>query len=167
LNQQLTEQRTSLRIQLEEQRNEAAKVRIYAAISDLVAAVELGKAKYREGEVFDEAFLGMESAVARWGLDLDSKELKSELFAWPTFIWSLQREAHIEALRAKNELPPFDEEGAASARLLDASTALTHAATTWPSADEETKALILSTLARKRASIAKRSGAFRAMMAGE
>jgi len=150
----LLEQRESQRQQLSEQRNEASKGRLFAAISDFSAAIAAGLNKFREGEGFDDMLVMMESAVVRIKLDATAPAFESELEEWPTLIWRLVREAHI------NHLEPVGD-GRAPDRLAGASSALLTILTRWPRADEKTRAEMLDALTTHRKSADAESEAYR------
>lgn len=161
LERQLDEQRRGLTLQLEEQRQEAAKVRVYAAVSDIIAAVELGRIKVEEGEVFEDAFVALQSAVIRWCLDSDSVQLNEELRAWPHFLWGLQKDAHMEHLWDQAGRPAIDEPKAARDRLNKASAEVSATASLWHIMSEDERSEILQIMQDSRVEISARSAAFR------
>jgi hypothetical protein len=92
----LSEQREALQLQLSEQKAEASRERQYSAISQFLAAANHGSNNYRTGEGLQDVLTQMESAVLRWGLDMDSTLFRDEARHWPTSIWQMMHAAHLQ-----------------------------------------------------------------------
>jgi hypothetical protein len=102
----LSEQREALQLQLSEQKAEASRERQYSAISQFLAAANHGSNNYRTGEGLQDVLTQMESAVLRWGLDMDSTQFRDEARHWPTSIWQMMHAAHLQhALASEGRIP--------------------------------------------------------------
>ncbi|SDK80127.1 hypothetical protein [Arthrobacter sp. ok362] len=156
-------QSKALKLELEEQREEASKARAYAAISDLVAAAELALAKYQEDDVAADSFVAMRSAASRLALDMDSLALKTELRIWANLMLSLQEEARLEYRLFVEGRPAIDDEGIAAGRLARATALFTECIGGWPASSDGQKSVILERLSTNRRAFTNQSDAFRDM----
>lgn len=143
-------QQAAMSRQLDEQRAEAAKARSYEAISGLVAAADACLNDLNASdETIERSFLSMRSAVVRWGLDMDSKDLREELHDWPLLIWQLAKNSQFERRlqethKSGTSLDPYKD-------LTRAAGNLCVGVQTWPSANPAERSKLLDILADARA----------------
>ena len=154
-------QQEALSMQLKEQRDEAAKARSYAAISDLVSGVESCVNGFAGGDDnIEGAFLSMRAAVVRWSLDLESDDLRKEIKEWPLAIWHLARLSQVDLARQESGLPnppivPFRA-------LASAAGLLTASVQNWPSSSASQQAEILNLLSSERSKVAEAKTSYEA-----
>lgn len=146
---------------LEAQAAEAARVRVYAAASDLVAGVDLGVLRYRQADAADDSFIAMRSAVARLELDLGQIAFTNELRQWPRFISSLQKDARVYRIHA-TERQDFDDNSPAESVLRRASATLNQGVVRWLQAADEDKDARLTALMDSRMAFYQEHNAVRA-----
>jgi len=104
LEHQLKEQRQSLELQLKEQRAEASKAREIAAIADILAAAATINERYAERDsVMNVLFVAFESAVVRWQIELDHKEMAHEIQDWGTLFRKLADLARWEIAETQSD----------------------------------------------------------------
>ncbi|MFE4196416.1 hypothetical protein ACFRJ9_11170 [Paenarthrobacter sp. NPDC056912] len=151
LERQLSEQRAALERQLQEQRDEASRQREFLAISDLVAAVQLGANTIGSEQDLGQVFANTEAAVTRWGFEIASDAAKTEFDSWPPLLWMIQTQARVASFQRSKDPATY---ASALNAVVTATATVVKTAKRWPSASEVARSELLHNMATVRVRLA-------------